>query len=108
QQQQKQQQKHQQPSQHPHPRSNTPNSRSQLEAMPAHFSALSPQPQFSSSPITQHYNPSTRHPVFFTERLRKAPFPLPNAARGSIHPAVEGYILENRREAVGPSGQTTL
>ncbi|KAI9690629.1 MAG: hypothetical protein M1820_009960 [Bogoriella megaspora] len=68
--------------------------RSQIEAMPP-------------SPPRTHsiYNPSTLHPVFFTERLRKTPFPLPIRSRdvlqsamgiGVRSPCAEGYVYEER------------
>ncbi|KAL2349711.1 hypothetical protein BJ546DRAFT_866359, partial [Cryomyces antarcticus] len=102
------QQQHQPSAPQSHPRS-PPKPRSQLEAMPPHLSPLSLQARMPSSPVTQHYNASIRHPVFFTERLRKAPFPLPIAARGSMSPVAEGYILEDRRkDAAAPNGRTKL
>lgn len=52
------------------------------------------------------YNPALRHPVFFTESLRKPPFPLPfsSAHSFSFSPVAAGYVLEQRRL---PAGRAT-
>jgi hypothetical protein len=49
------------------------------------------------------------HPVFFTQTLRKPPFPLPGNALVGMNPAAFGYVAEmpGRDGAVGggPKGK---
>ncbi|KAH7050074.1 hypothetical protein B0J12DRAFT_573707 [Macrophomina phaseolina] len=66
--------------------------RSQIEAMP-------PYPRLSSTPLSQHYDISVRHPVFFSPALRKPPFPLPHAASEGVNPVAHGYVVENGANA---------
>ncbi|KAL5396616.1 hypothetical protein PMIN06_003989 [Paraphaeosphaeria minitans] len=64
--------------------------RSQIEAMPP----------FASRPLVPPrsvYDSAVRHPVFFTEQLRKPPFPIPSAATHGWNPVASGYIFEQRK-----------
>ena len=65
---------------------------SQIEAMPPSASPVIPL-----HPIILSYNSATRHPVFFTPDLRKAPFPLPIFPAAGFHPVATGYVLEQRK-----------
>ncbi|KAF5128198.1 hypothetical protein E5D57_009132 [Metarhizium anisopliae] len=63
--------------------------------------ATVPPAQPTSSPALQaawdkHYshNSSTRHPVFFTERLRKSPASLGPWAGGVNNPVAHGYVYQ--------------
>lgn len=88
----------------PSPSPSQSQARSQIEAMPptmAPPSAFAPppgpilQPRLSNTPLSQHYDSSIRHPVFFSPTLRKPPFPLPYAASGGVNPVAQGYVVEN-------------
>ncbi|EOD51945.1 hypothetical protein UCRNP2_1260 [Neofusicoccum parvum UCRNP2] len=97
----------------PHPPAlAAPAPRSQIEAMPPSPLALAPapppsafapppghgpvlQPRLSGTPLSQHYDSSVRHPVFFSPALRKPPFPLPDAASGGVNPVAHGYVVES-------------
>ncbi|OAG10217.1 uncharacterized protein CC84DRAFT_1084440, partial [Paraphaeosphaeria sporulosa] len=75
--------------------------RSQIEAMPP----------FSSSPLVPPrnvYDSAVRHPVFFTEQLRKAPFPIPTAATHGWNPVASGYIFEQRKAEANGIPKTKL
>ncbi|KAF2688218.1 hypothetical protein K458DRAFT_294350 [Lentithecium fluviatile CBS 122367] len=72
---------------------NTFKPRSQIEAMHP-FAASSP-----FSPPRAFYDSAIRHPVFFTETLRKPPFPIPAVASQGWSPVASGYIMEERRSA---------
>lgn len=49
------------------------------------------------------HNASTTHPVFFTERLRKASFALPAAASAAVfNPVAQGYVYQEARSANAP------
>ncbi|KAK4986917.1 hypothetical protein LTR50_004959 [Elasticomyces elasticus] len=116
-----QQQQQQQPSPHPshqqirtvsqhsyEPPAPPPNQTSpnpQPEAMPPHPTSPSHPP--TGPPIPAH-NPATRHPVFFTEHLRKSPFPLPFDACRGFSPVAAGYIFDARRSAAVAAGRTKL
>ncbi|OCK78865.1 hypothetical protein K432DRAFT_383562 [Lepidopterella palustris CBS 459.81] len=83
--------------------------KNQIEAMPP-FDPAPPAAFFASraNNLTVHsYDSAIRHPVFFTEQLRKPPFPLPEMASLGVNPAAHGYILENRRPDA-TVGQTKL
>jgi hypothetical protein len=54
------------------------------------------------------YDPSTRHPVFFTEQLRKPPFPIPQYATQGVNPVAFGYVLDARRVDAAAGGRTKL
>lgn len=71
--------------------------RNQLEAMPPFGPGQAP---FMPSPA--FYDSATRHPVFFTEQLRKPPFPMPEFASHGFSPVASGYIMESKR--TDPSG----
>ncbi|EKG20975.1 hypothetical protein MPH_01700 [Macrophomina phaseolina MS6] len=88
--------------------------RSQIEAMPPYVASshsIAPpqsfappsgpllQPRLSSTPLSQHYDISVRHPVFFSPALRKPPFPLPHAASEGVNPVAHGYVVENGANA---------
>ncbi|PBP21857.1 hypothetical protein BUE80_DR007296 [Diplocarpon rosae] len=72
--------------------------RSQMEAMPP----------FSSTPRNQHepvltqstLDPSKRHPVFFTQRLKKAPAGA-SVGSGWSSPVAAGYVFDNGGRRVG-------
>ncbi|KAF2645367.1 hypothetical protein P280DRAFT_545348 [Massarina eburnea CBS 473.64] len=83
-----------QPTSHSYPQPLGPQRpRSQLEAMPP-FSATSTSP---FSPPRAFYDSAVRHPVFFTEQLRKPPFPIPQMASQGWSPVASGYIQEQKR-----------
>ncbi|ORY18287.1 hypothetical protein BCR34DRAFT_621435 [Clohesyomyces aquaticus] len=68
--------------------------RNQIEAMP-------PLPLFAPARNPSFYDSAVRHPVFFTEQLRKPPFPIPSMASQGWNPAANGYVLEKARVAGG-------
>ncbi|PSN61889.1 hypothetical protein BS50DRAFT_613484 [Corynespora cassiicola Philippines] len=81
--------------------------RSQIEAMPpSPFGAAQKQPLFQ--PPRGFYDAAVRHPVFFTEQLRKPPFPIPEAASQGWSPVASGYIAERGRGVGGGVGRTKL
>ncbi|OAL04155.1 hypothetical protein IQ06DRAFT_324587 [Phaeosphaeriaceae sp. SRC1lsM3a] len=63
--------------------------RNQLEAMPPHQPAHAPAHSF--------YDSAIRHPVFFTQNLKKPPFPIPQIASQGWSPVANGYIMEQQR-----------
>ncbi|UPX19055.1 uncharacterized protein EKO05_0009331 [Ascochyta rabiei] len=69
---------------------------SQIEAMP-------PARTSSSFPAQSFYDAATRHPVFFTNNLRKPPFPIPQMRSQGWNPVANGYIQE-RAKAQGGGG----
>ncbi|RMZ72643.1 hypothetical protein GMOD_00007655 [Pyrenophora seminiperda CCB06] len=71
---------------------------SQIEAMPPFGPTQTPATFF-----TPVYDSAIRHPVFFTQHLKKPPFPIPQAAAQSWNPVASGYVAEQRRngEIVG-------
>ncbi|KAI9694089.1 MAG: hypothetical protein M1822_003360 [Bathelium mastoideum] len=90
--------------------------RSQIEALPPNAVMLSAPRVVGTSPVPA-YNPSMRHPVFFTERLRKPPFQLPlgpanilGGRSGSAmrNPCAEGYVYEDQRSTEKRSDGTRL
>jgi len=84
--------------------------RNQLEAMPP-FNPMPQAPMLQSrvTSLMQHrYDSAVRHPVFFTEQLRKPPFPLPENASQGLNPVAHGYITENRRPDAGTEGRIKL
>ncbi|GAB7346810.1 hypothetical protein MBLNU459_g1908t1 [Dothideomycetes sp. NU459] len=82
-----------------HPSSNRP--QSQIEAMPPYGPAQAPA-QLPPPP----FNSATRHPVFFTDGLRKPPFPLPLFPAGGFHPVATGYVFDPK--SFHPSSSTKL
>ncbi|KAF1955867.1 hypothetical protein CC80DRAFT_81373 [Byssothecium circinans] len=80
----------------------SPRPRSQFEAM----SPFGPAPPFSSP--RAFYDVAVRHPVFFTEQLRKPPFPMPQMASQGWSPVASGYIQEQRRAEAEAVGRTKL
>lgn len=75
-------------------------STSRIEAMASFPSPLSfipslhPTHPHLSSPRSTPYDPSTRHPVFFTQSLRKPPFPIRDGSGGGFSPVAFGYVVE--------------
>ncbi|KAH7089063.1 hypothetical protein FB567DRAFT_323888 [Paraphoma chrysanthemicola] len=61
--------------------------RSQVEAMPPN----------GALPASPFFDAATRHPVFFTQNLRKPPFPIPQIASQGWSPVASGYIMEQQR-----------
>ncbi|KAF2808294.1 uncharacterized protein BDZ99DRAFT_51312 [Mytilinidion resinicola] len=61
-------------------------------------------PTFSPSA----YDSAVRHPVFFTQQLRKPPFPLPQNAAQGANPVAFGYVLESRKADATFGGRTKL
>ncbi|KAF1994432.1 hypothetical protein P154DRAFT_475986 [Amniculicola lignicola CBS 123094] len=84
--------------------------RSQIEAMPPFAPAPARAPTQAQAhafpPPHMLYNSATRHPVFFTETLRKPPFPIPRLAAQAWNPVASGYIFEGgkSREGDGEGG----
>ncbi|KAI9705418.1 MAG: hypothetical protein M1836_006173 [Candelina mexicana] len=71
---------------------------SQIEAMPPSSdqpASLMPTTLVSSTHLP-NYNSAIRHPVFFTESLRKPPFPLPAHANRGSSPVVFGSCIAYR------------
>ncbi|KAI9789717.1 MAG: hypothetical protein M1835_001481 [Candelina submexicana] len=69
---------------------------SQIEALPPSNdqpASLMPTTLISGTHLP-NYNSAIRHPVFFTERLRKPPFPLPAQANRGSSPVVFGYVWD--------------
>lgn len=66
--------------------------RSQVEAMPPFGPPHTPATFF-----TPVYDSAVRHPVFFTQTLKKPPFSIPLAASQGYNPVASGYIVEQRR-----------
>jgi hypothetical protein len=62
---------------------------SQIEAMPPF--------RPTQAPASSFYDSAIRHPVFFTQNLKKPPFPLPNIASQGWSPVASGYIMEQQR-----------
>lgn len=54
------------------------------------------------------YESAVRHPVFFTEQLKKPPFPIPGVAGHGWSPVAAGYILEQRRAETNGVPKTKL
>ncbi|KAF2658804.1 hypothetical protein K491DRAFT_592374 [Lophiostoma macrostomum CBS 122681] len=73
-----------------------PRPRNQIEAMPP------------SIPVQPAYDSAVRHPVFFTEQLRKPPFPVPEVASRGYSPVAKGYIMECRRVDANGAPRTKL
>ncbi|KAH6882716.1 hypothetical protein BKA58DRAFT_23655 [Alternaria rosae] len=78
-----------------------PKPRSQIEAMPP----FGP-PQTPATFFTPVYDSAIRHPVFFTQNLKKPPFPIPQVASQGCSPVASGYVMEQRRAEV--TGKTKL
>jgi hypothetical protein len=83
------------------PTLNPPRPRSQIEAMPPFGPPQTPATFFA--PV---YDSAIRHPVFFTQNLKKPPFPIPQVASQGYNPVASGYIMEQRR--VEEAGRTKL
>ncbi|CAE7200814.1 hypothetical protein PTNB73_06013 [Pyrenophora teres f. teres] len=81
---------------------NSARPRSQIEAMPPFGPAQTPATFF-----TPVYDSAIRHPVFFTQNLKKPPFPIPQVAAQSWNPVASGYVAEQRRSGE-VAGKTKL
>ena len=93
-----------------------PRARSQIEELPPMATVASTPSSVSVSPPSI-YNPSMRHPVFFTERLRKLPFQLPvgpadvlreSGASAARSPCADGYVYEDGRNIGKRGGSARL
>ncbi|KAF1919715.1 hypothetical protein BDU57DRAFT_512962 [Ampelomyces quisqualis] len=73
--------------------------RSQIDAMPPFRPAQTPAPLV--------YDSAIRHPVFFTQNLKKPPFPMPRIASQGWSPVANGYIEEQQRD-MGAEPKTKL
>jgi len=52
--------------------------------------------------IPPFYDSATMHPVFFTEKVRRPPFPMPTAAGcGTMNPVAYGYVFSERQASNG-------
>ncbi|KAH9233336.1 hypothetical protein K456DRAFT_53900 [Colletotrichum gloeosporioides 23] len=60
-----------------------------------------PPPLLHLQPPAQH-NASVRHPVFFTEKLRRPPLVLSPGM--GMSPVAHGYVYQDGRRADGTSG----
>ena len=94
-----------------------PHACSQIEALPPDMAIIPTAGDARQRSSTVSYNPSMRHPVFFTERLRKPPFQLPNGAadllagRGGAakrNPCAQGYVFEEGMSMGKRNGGTRL
>jgi hypothetical protein len=57
--------------------------------------AFQPPAQFLSyPPRIPLYDPAKCHPVFFTQSLRKPPFPFADGGGGMANPVAFGYVAE--------------
>jgi hypothetical protein len=54
------------------------------------------------------YDSAVRHPVFFTESLRKPPFPIPAMGSHGFSPVAMGYINETRKMGMNNGLKTKL
>ncbi|KAF2009909.1 hypothetical protein BU24DRAFT_66926 [Aaosphaeria arxii CBS 175.79] len=91
----------------PPPQQNpTTRPRNQIEAMPpyAHHHTSHQQQRQAQA---QAYDPAKRHPVFFTERLRKPPFRVPDVVGSGYSPVASGYIVERVLGVKGEGGGRT-
>ncbi|KAF1846608.1 uncharacterized protein K460DRAFT_335763 [Cucurbitaria berberidis CBS 394.84] len=71
--------------------------RIQIEAMPPFGPPHTPATFF-----TPLYDSAIRHPVFFTQNLKKPPFPIPQNTSQGWNPVASGYVIEQRAtEAAG-------
>ncbi|KAF2829261.1 hypothetical protein CC86DRAFT_318452 [Ophiobolus disseminans] len=69
--------------------------RSQIEAMPPQDAPHAATPLYT--PPHPFYDSAIRHPVFFTQNLKKPPFPIPQIASQGWSPVANGYIMEQQR-----------
>jgi hypothetical protein len=54
-------------------------------------------PPYGAPSAPSFFDAATRHPVFFTQNLRKPPFPIPQIASQGWSPVASGYIMEQQR-----------
>ncbi|EKD21688.1 hypothetical protein MBM_00801 [Drepanopeziza brunnea f. sp. 'multigermtubi' MB_m1] len=82
--------------------------RSQIEAMPPFAAPAGPAPRNAllavarDQQIMMLLDAATRHPVFFTERLKKAPRGVDAGSGKLCSPVAEGYVYE---DGVGRGGR---
>lgn len=76
----------------------------QIEAMPPF--ATPPHHPLNKAPSL--YDSAIRHPVFFTQQLRKPPFPIPNMASHGWNPVASGYIVETMKPKTDGAVKTKL
>ncbi|KAH6676633.1 hypothetical protein B0J14DRAFT_358171 [Halenospora varia] len=74
--------------------------RNQIEAMPPHVPAPLAQMEElwraqGGAPTGLVLDPSRRHPVFFTDRLKKAPYGVASGGGAWSSPVAEGYIFND-------------
>ncbi|KAI9053034.1 hypothetical protein LZ554_003304 [Drepanopeziza brunnea f. sp. 'monogermtubi'] len=75
--------------------------RSQIEAMPPFAASAGPAPRNSflaaarDQRMMMLLDAATRHPVFFTERLKKAPRGVDAGGGKLCSPVAEGYVYED-------------
>ena len=75
---------------------------SRIDAMSPTATAVPP-----SMLIVSIYNPAICHPVFFTNNVRKSPFPVqPDSATSGTSPVAQGYIWSSK--APSGAGETKL
>jgi hypothetical protein len=48
-------------------------------------------------PAHSFYDSAIRHPVFFTQNLKKPPFPIPQIPCQGWSPVASGYIMEQQQ-----------
>ncbi|KAF2739017.1 hypothetical protein EJ04DRAFT_458421 [Polyplosphaeria fusca] len=77
--------------------------RNQIEAMPPLVAG-----PFFPLPPRNLYDSAIRHPVFFTDQLRKPPFPIPEMPCQGWSPVASGYVLEQKRDDRSGSPRTKL
>ncbi|KAK1965539.1 hypothetical protein LY78DRAFT_693347 [Colletotrichum sublineola] len=80
-----------------HPRSMSPNSSSAAPAMTNHAAAAPLQAAWERHIETVQHNASTRHPVFFTGKLRRLPSSLGLGV--GMSPVAHGYVYQDGRRA---------
>ncbi|KAF2204394.1 hypothetical protein GQ43DRAFT_429006 [Delitschia confertaspora ATCC 74209] len=84
-----------------------PKLHSRLEVMPP-FAAPPQNSMFPLAGSPAFYNSAVRHPVFFTPKLKKPPFPIPHSPSQGFNPVASGYIMENRKPTVEGAAKTKL
>lgn len=68
--------------------------------------SASPQQLAMTNMFTPLYDSAIRHPVFFTQTLKKPPFPIPQVASQGWSPVASGYIAEQKK--IEANGRTKL
>lgn len=78
--------------------------RTQMEAMPPFAAAAQLRNSQTLGLGPQQLDASTRHPVFFTERLKKAPAGVAWGGGAWCSPVAEGYVFEDGVARAGRGG----